>query len=51
MRAYRSGGTPWVVMIDKQGKVVFNDFHIDTDVAVNAIERLRQAKLPMEPIK
>ena len=46
MREYRTGGTPWVIVIDKQGKVVFNDFHIDRDVAANAIERLRQAPSP-----
>ena len=28
MREYRTGGTPWVIVIDKQGKVVFNDYHI-----------------------
>ena len=46
MRQYRSGGTPWVVVIDKQGKVVFNDFHIDRDAAAKAIEKLRQAPSP-----
>ena len=46
MREYRTGGTPWVIVIDKQGKVVFNDYHIDRDVAANAIEKLRQAPSP-----
>lgn len=31
MRRYRSGGTPWVVIIDPEGRVVFNDFHIDPE--------------------
>lgn len=31
MRQYRSGGTPWVVIIDPAGRVVYNEFHIDTD--------------------
>ena len=31
MRRYRSGGTPWVVIIDPAGFVVFNDFHVDPD--------------------
>ncbi len=26
---YRSGGTPWTVIIDPDGKVVYNQFHID----------------------
>ena len=42
MRSYRSGGTPWVIIIDKQGRVVFNDYHIDVNTAVSAIERLRR---------
>ena len=29
MRDYRSGGTPWFVIVDPTRKVVFNDFHID----------------------
>jgi thiol-disulfide isomerase/thioredoxin len=42
MRAYRTGGTPWVVIVDKEGTVVFNDFHVDPALAANAIERLVQ---------
>lgn len=26
MKAYRTGGTPWTVIIDKQGRIRFNDF-------------------------
>ena len=46
MQAYRSGGTPWVVIIDKQGKVVFNGFHIDAKAATKGIEALRTQVLP-----
>jgi len=31
MRRYRTGGTPWVVIVDPSGRVVFNDFHVDPD--------------------
>ena len=31
MRHYRTGGTPWVVIIDPGGKVLFNDYHINAD--------------------
>jgi thiol-disulfide isomerase/thioredoxin len=31
MGSYRTGGTPWVVIINPDGMVVFNDFHIDID--------------------
>ena len=42
MRNYRSGGTPWTVIVDLRGKVVFNDFHIDVNQAVTLIEMLLQ---------
>jgi len=44
MRNYRSGGTPWTVIIDPSGKVAFNDFHIDAGPAVALIEKLLQQK-------
>ena len=28
MREYRSGGTPWLVVVDPQRNVVFNDFRL-----------------------
>ncbi len=40
MRRYRSGGTPWAVIIDPSGKVVYNDFHIKVANAISLIERL-----------
>ena len=40
MQKYRSGGTPWKVIIDPSGKVVYNDFHIDVDQAVSLIKAL-----------
>jgi len=40
MREYRSGGTPWKVIIDPQGKVVYNHFQIEPPKAVALIERL-----------
>lgn len=41
MQKYRSGGTPWVVVIDKNGKVQYNDFHINPDKASELIKRLK----------
>jgi len=29
MRKYRTGGTPWVVLINAEGRIVFNNFHAD----------------------
>ncbi len=40
MRKYRSGGTPWTVIIDSSGKVVYNNFHIKVPQAVALIEQL-----------
>ena len=31
MLSYRTGGTPWIVLINPKGEVVFNDFHVDSD--------------------
>lgn len=41
MQRYRTGGTPWVVIIDKQGIVRFNAFHIETRRARAIIDKLR----------
>ena len=42
MTLYRSGGTPWKVIIDKKGAVVFNGFHIDPDQAIKIIRTLTE---------
>lgn len=31
---YRTGGTPWMILIDPQGQVAFNDFGIDVDKVI-----------------
>ena len=41
MRKYRTGGTPWTVIIDQQGTVRFNGFHISPAAATTAIEQLK----------
>ena len=40
MTNYRSGGTPWKVVIDPTGRVVYNAFHIEIEKAVFLINRL-----------
>jgi len=42
MRRYRTGGTPWTIIIDKNGTVRYDDFHIQTQQANTLIDRLRQ---------
>ena len=40
MKAYRSGGTPWAVIIDPSGTVVYNGFHIEAAQAIALIKQL-----------
>ena len=40
MLNYRSGGTPWKVVIDPSGKVIYNAFHIQFEQAISLIKRL-----------
>jgi len=44
MKAYRSGGTPWTVIIDPAGQIVYNGFHIEVDRAKAMIDRLMYKK-------
>ena len=37
MQDYRTGGTPWFIIIDPAGKVVVNDFHLDADLLISAM--------------
>jgi len=39
MRNYRSGGTPWAVVIAPNGRVIFNDFQINIDAAISYIKK------------
>jgi len=45
MRRYRSGGTPWTVIIDHSGTVVYNQFHIEVEQATVMIQDLIQKRL------
>ena len=38
--AYETGGTPWWIVIDREGTVVFNDFTMAPDVAAANIQKL-----------
>ena len=40
MRHYRSGGTPWVVIIDPAGTVAYNDYHFNETRAKALIDDL-----------
>ncbi len=42
MRNYRTGGTPWTIIIDKQGIIRFSNFHLSVDEAVALINKLKK---------
>ncbi|MGI9302281.1 MAG: peroxiredoxin family protein [Gammaproteobacteria bacterium] len=37
MRMYRTGGTPWLILIAPDGTVVFNDFHAKPDKLIEFV--------------
>ena len=39
MRDYRTGGTPWMILIDPGRRVVFNDYGIDVEKAIAFLRR------------
>jgi len=41
MNDYKSGGTPWTVIVDKKGIVRFNDFHADVGEIIKYIDFLK----------
>ena len=45
MRAYRTGGTPWQVLIDPTGRVIYDGFHVDPQKAIAFLrERVEEMK-------
>lgn len=44
MKRYRSGGTPWTVLIDRKGVVRFNGFRLHPDQALARVEALLAEK-------
>lgn len=39
MKNYRTGGTPWIIIIDPSGTVVFNDFHLNTEKLIEYVHQ------------
>jgi len=42
MARYRTGGTPWTIVIDREGVVRFNNFHIKPEAAFELMDRLKK---------
>ena len=38
MYDYRTGGTPWFIFINQQDVVVFNDYHLNVDKAIEYLK-------------
>lgn len=46
MTDYRTGGTPWFIFIDQNGKVMFNDYHINVDAAITYLKDIKAQTTP-----
>ena len=46
MSDYRTGGTPWTIIIDRKGVVRFNDFRISADAGEQMIKQLLKEPAP-----
>lgn len=46
MQTYRTGGTPWTIIIGKDGVVRFNDFHVTPKRGAEIINQLRSQPIP-----
>ena len=40
MTNYKTGGTPWFILIDQNDNIVFADFHLNVEGAIEAIKSL-----------
>ncbi|MBX2838366.1 MAG: TlpA family protein disulfide reductase [Gammaproteobacteria bacterium] len=38
MLNYRTGGTPWLILINPEGQVVFNDFHVNREKLIEFVK-------------
>jgi thiol-disulfide isomerase/thioredoxin len=39
MKNYKTGGTPWFVFVDKYDNIVFADFHLNPDAAIEILKK------------
>ncbi|WP_420570660.1 peroxiredoxin family protein [Kordia sp.] len=40
MKNYQTGGTPWFIFIDRHDNIVFADFHLNADAAIDFLKGL-----------
>jgi len=41
MKNYQTGGTPWFIFIDQDDNVVFADFHLNEDAAIEFLKTIK----------
>ena len=41
MNHYQSQGTPWFIFIDKLDNIVFADFHLNAEAAINFLKTIK----------
>lgn len=41
MTNYKTGGTPWFILIDKHDNIVFADFHLNVEGAINVLKQIK----------
>ena len=41
MTNYNTGGTPWFILIDKKDNIVFADFHLNVDGAIEVLKQIQ----------
>ena len=44
LEEYRTGGTPWFIIINEENKVIFNDFQLNTDKFIEYFSALENTK-------
>ena len=42
MYNFRTGGTPWFIFVDENNNVVFNDFHLNTEKAIEYLKTVKK---------
>lgn len=40
LKEYKTGGTPWIIVIDRQGTVAYNNYRLAPEKAIELIKRL-----------
>lgn len=49
MHRFRNGGTPWFILVDPDGVVIYNNFRIDADKLIASLKRAQSASTSSKP--